>query len=110
MPPQKPLIVDDRGRQVEGEVGIGPFCEGESLSLECNVPGGRFQMSVNFLGDYLVFAVAPVFLPKVKCFEIAFTTQRSPMGTVDFFLHFLSFPLVQLQSKMLHYMYLVQYT
>lgn len=41
VPPQKPLIVDDRGRQVEGEVGIGPFREGESLSLECNVPGGK---------------------------------------------------------------------
>ena len=33
--------MDDRGRQVEGEVGIGPFREGESLSLECNVPGGK---------------------------------------------------------------------
>ena len=43
VPPQKPLIVDDRGRQVEGEVGIGPFREGESLSLECNVPGGKFK-------------------------------------------------------------------
>ena len=41
MPPQKPLIVDDRGRTVEGEMGIGPFREGESLSLECNVPGGK---------------------------------------------------------------------
>ena len=43
VPPQKPLIVDDRGRQVEGEVGIGPFREGESLSLECNVPGGKWK-------------------------------------------------------------------
>ena len=41
VPPQKPLIVDDRGRTVEGEMGIGPFREGESLSLECNVPGGK---------------------------------------------------------------------
>lgn len=41
VPPQKPLIVDDRGRQVEGEVGIGPFREGDSLSLECHVPGGE---------------------------------------------------------------------
>ena len=44
VPPQKPLIVDDRGRTVEGEVGIGPFREGESLSLECNVPGGKLNV------------------------------------------------------------------
>ena len=49
MPPQKPLIVDDRGRTVEGEVGIGPFREGESLSLECNVPGGKRN---DYLGKY----------------------------------------------------------
>ena len=45
VPPQKPLIVDDRGRTVEGEMGIGPFREGESLSLECNVPGGKKVIS-----------------------------------------------------------------
>ena len=49
MPPQKPLIVDDRGRTVEGEMGIGPFREGESLSLECNVPGGK-NFFLFFLG------------------------------------------------------------
>ena len=49
MPPQKPLIVDDRGRTVEGEMGIGPFREGESLSLECNVPGGK-KFFLLFLG------------------------------------------------------------
>ena len=49
VPPQKPLIVDDRGRTVEGEMGIGPFREGESLSLECNVPGGKKVISIAFM-------------------------------------------------------------
>ena len=35
------MIIDDRGRHVEGELGVGPFREGDSLALECNVPGGR---------------------------------------------------------------------
>ena len=42
VPPQKPLIMDERGRQVEGEMGIGPFREGDSLTLECHVSGGEF--------------------------------------------------------------------
>ena len=41
VPPQKPLIMDERGRQVEGEMGIGPFREGDSLTLECHVSGGK---------------------------------------------------------------------
>ena len=41
VPPQKPLIMDERGRQVEGEMGIGPFKEGDTLTLECHVPGGK---------------------------------------------------------------------
>ena len=35
------MIIDDRGRHVEGELGVGPFREGDSLTLECNVPGGK---------------------------------------------------------------------
>ena len=54
VPPQKPLIVDDRGRTVEGEMGIGPFREGESLSLECNVPGGK-KFFYTFSRDAKIF-------------------------------------------------------
>ena len=61
VPPQKPLIVDDRGRQVEGEVGIGPFREGESLSLECNVPGGK----CSGLHNRAKFFMKPPFYPLV---------------------------------------------
>ena len=56
VPPQKPLIVDDRGRTVEGEMGIGPFREGESLSLECNVPGGKNVIS-SLYGCVVAFLV-----------------------------------------------------
>ena len=56
VPPQKPLIVDDRGRTVEGEMGIGPFREGESLSLECNVPGGKKVIS-SLYGCVVAFLV-----------------------------------------------------
>ena len=41
VPPQKPLIMDERGRQVEGQGSVGPFREGDSISLECHVPGGK---------------------------------------------------------------------
>ena len=34
--------MDGRGRQVEGHVGIGPFKEGDSITLECHVPGGQY--------------------------------------------------------------------
>ena len=57
VPPQKPLIVDDRGRQVEGEVGIGPFREGESLSLECNVPGGKFCFTMELTHLFVIFCL-----------------------------------------------------
>ena len=36
--------MDDRGRQVEGEIGVGPYKEGDSLTLECHVPGGKNSM------------------------------------------------------------------
>jgi hypothetical protein len=29
------------GVEVKGELGIGPFREGDSLALECHVPGGH---------------------------------------------------------------------
>lgn len=33
--------MDERGRQVEGQGSVGPFREGDSISLECHVPGGK---------------------------------------------------------------------
>ena len=68
VPPQKPLIVDDRGRQVEGEVGIGPFREGESLSLECNVPGGKWKC----VNNGSITLLLPSFLQKNKGWNITF--------------------------------------
>ena len=37
------MIIDDHGRHVSegGELGVGPFREGDTLTLECNVPGGK---------------------------------------------------------------------
>ena len=45
VPPQKPMIIDDHGRHVSegGELGVGPFREGDTLTLECNVPGGKTE-------------------------------------------------------------------
>ena len=72
VPPQKPLIVDDRGRQVEGEVGIGPFREGESLSLECNVPGGKCSGLHNGAKTFILHTPGPT-----KCdFAIQFTVAQ----------------------------------
>ena len=33
--------MDERGRQVEGQGSVGPLREGDSISLECHVPGGK---------------------------------------------------------------------
>ena len=33
--------MDERGRQVEGQGSVGPFREGDSITLECHVPGGK---------------------------------------------------------------------
>ena len=74
VPPQKPLIVDDRGRQVEGEVGIGPFREGESLSLECNVPGGKWKC----VNNGSITLLLPSFLQKNK--GVKFFHITSPWG------------------------------
>ncbi len=44
VPPQKPLIHDDRGRQVDHVGGgVGPYREGDSLTLDCHVAGGRMS-------------------------------------------------------------------
>nr|XP_040569184.1 nephrin-like [Lepeophtheirus salmonis] len=51
VPPQQPLILDDRGREVKGTMGIGPFREGDSLTLECHVPGGEPLPSVLWYMD-----------------------------------------------------------
>ena len=47
--------MDERGRQVEGEMGIGPFKEGDSITLECHVPGGKLTCFI-FL-KYLLFQI-----------------------------------------------------
>lgn len=45
VPPQKPLVLDDRGRQVEvGDLGVGPYREGDTVTIDCHVPGGQLWL------------------------------------------------------------------
>ena len=37
--------MDERGRQVEGQGSVGPFREGDSITLECHVPGGKNEVT-----------------------------------------------------------------
>ena len=46
--------MDGRGRQVEGHVGIGPFKEGDSISLECHVPGGKAVILTIYKSIYCI--------------------------------------------------------
>ena len=49
--------MDERGRQVEGQGSVGPFREGDSITLECHVPGGKNESHAHtFLNLIFTFA------------------------------------------------------
>ncbi|XP_076322377.1 hemicentin-1-like isoform X2 [Tachypleus tridentatus] len=50
VPPREPLIVDENGQQLKGLVG--PFNEGQSLTLTCSVTGGKPRPSLTWWRDY----------------------------------------------------------
>ncbi|XP_076321960.1 neural cell adhesion molecule 2-like [Tachypleus tridentatus] len=52
VPPREPVITDEQGRQLEGL--IGPFNEGQSLSLICLVSGGKPRPSVTWWREYTI--------------------------------------------------------
>lgn len=40
VPPQKPIIMDQTGKRVVGEV-LGPLDQGQTITLDCLVNGGK---------------------------------------------------------------------
>ncbi|XP_022245193.1 neural cell adhesion molecule 1-like [Limulus polyphemus] len=50
VPPKEPIIVDENGKQLKGLVG--PFNEGQSLTLTCSVTGGKPRPSLTWWRDY----------------------------------------------------------
>ncbi|XP_076325080.1 protein turtle-like isoform X2 [Tachypleus tridentatus] len=50
VPPKEPIIVNKNGKQLKGLVG--PFNEGQSLTLTCSVTGGKPRPSLTWWRDY----------------------------------------------------------
>ncbi|XP_022256240.1 hemicentin-1-like isoform X1 [Limulus polyphemus] len=50
VPPREPIIVDENRQQLKGLVG--PFNEGQPLSLTCSVVGGKPRPSLTWWQDY----------------------------------------------------------
>ena len=48
--------MDERGRQVEGQGSVGPFREGDSITLECHVPGGKNESHAHLFEAYSICA------------------------------------------------------
>ena len=47
VPPQKPVIIDQQtGKRIVGDEVLGPFDQGQTISLECLVNGGKNNVMV----------------------------------------------------------------
>lgn len=46
VPPSRPVIYDDKGKEVAGLAG--PFMEDYDLALSCHVMGGKSQVKLKF--------------------------------------------------------------
>ncbi|XP_076341490.1 CXADR-like membrane protein [Tachypleus tridentatus] len=82
VPPREPVIADEDGKQLKGLVG--PFNEGQSLTLMCSVTGGKPRPSLTWWQDYTLlddnytFSSDEVVINKIVIPEI----QRDDLRTV----------------------------
>lgn len=48
MPPQKPVIIDQQtGKRIVGEEVLGPYDQGQTVTLDCLVSGGKDNIILN---------------------------------------------------------------
>ena len=58
--------MDERGRQVEGQGSVGPFREGDSITLECHVPGGKLEFTI-YIRNIIVSIHFIFYIPSKAC-------------------------------------------
>ena len=51
VPPSRPRILGDRGKQLSDSVAVGPFKEGDPLTIQCVAVGGEPPPSVLWYRD-----------------------------------------------------------
>ena len=51
VPPSRPRILGDRGKQLSDSVSVGPFKEGDPLTIQCVAVGGEPPPSVLWYRD-----------------------------------------------------------
>ena len=77
------MIIDDHGRHVEGELGVGPFREGDKLTLECNVPGGKTESRVREGERFTIPGTSPGFGPRIHLLIRLRTHSRQSHPNLD---------------------------